>query len=153
MTPIKDLHQVTDEDVDWLRDRSVEAETFLLSHKWCDRIVNGWFDRSWPGLLAVFFFELVPTEGSFADKRVWVIVGDVPPAYIDISQCPNGACAIDGYVGAMREWARHVKEGKSVENDIPVNAPATLKYARMLERRLKFMDREIFPQYKDELES
>ncbi len=34
---------------------------------------------------------------------------------------------------------------------VPVNAPPTLKYAEMLERRLKFIETEILPEFEDEL--
>jgi hypothetical protein len=151
MIPIGDIDEATDEDAYSLKVLADRATRFLSSQKWCHRIVDGWLDRGWPGILAVFFFKLVPAEGSAADDRIWVIIGDLPPAYIDISECPNGASAIDGYIGAMQEWVRNVKKGRPIDDVVPVNAPPTLKYAEMLERRLKFIETEILPEFEDEL--
>ena len=53
------------------------------------------------------------------DEWVWVIVGEVPPAYITIDDAPNPACAVDGYIGAMREWAAAVRSGESTDGLVP----------------------------------
>ncbi len=158
MIKLADLLDSDVEDATELKDMAAEAEGFLLSHKWCQSIRQGYFDRGWSGILAVFYFEIKPATKS-ADDAVWVIVGDLPPAYLDVVTCPNGAAAVDGYVGAMREWVEHVKAGKSVKGLIPVfvrdsllPVPSTLEFAEMLEGRLDFIEEHILAQFEDELE-
>jgi hypothetical protein len=156
MIRIQDLPNSGLEDAAELEEMAREATEFLRSHHWCLSIKEGFLDRGWAGILAVFYYEIAPA-GS-ADSSVWVITGDLPPAYLDIQTCPNGAAAIDGYVGAMQEWVEHVRRGESVDGLIPVRrrnslAPVTpsLEYADMLAKRLDFIDKRILPQFEAEL--
>jgi len=85
------------------------------------------------------------------DEWVWVIVGDVPPAYITAEDAPNPACALDGYIGAMDGWVRAVLTGGSVDGLIPVNVSPSPENAKRLEARLRFLDGEILARYKNDL--
>jgi len=123
-----------------------EALGYLTSHRWCARIEHGWLDRAWEGILGVFYFELVPTEGTEADRDVWVIVGDIPPAYIDSQECRNGAQALRAYAAAMRDWVDHVRLGLPIDDLIPVNVPAEIEFAELLSARITFIELELLPQ-------
>lgn len=79
------------------------------------------------------------------DSWVWVIVGDVPPAYITCEDAKNPYEALDAYMGAMEEWVRAAQTGESVADLIPVNVPATPANAAMLDRRPKLIDEQILP--------
>jgi hypothetical protein len=125
-----------------LRELATEATSFLVKHAWCELVTKGWIDRAWNDHVAIFYFQLKPRAGSRADPDVWVIVGDVPPAYVRTSACENGLKALRVYVEDMREWVEHVHLGLPTDNDVPVNVPAETKYANMLESRLGFIERE-----------
>ncbi|GBC94071.1 hypothetical protein HRbin15_02578 [bacterium HR15] len=159
MIRIEELRTGVIEDADEIREMAQEAEQFLRSHAWCQSVRQGYLDRGWAGVLAVFYFEIEPAPNSLADQAVWVIVGDLPPAYLDIVHCPSGAAALEGYVGAMWEWVEHVKQGKPVEGLIPVyyrgslrRVPPTREMAQLLESRLRFIEEHILPQFRPELE-
>ncbi|MEM4409765.1 MAG: hypothetical protein QXI19_13595 [Candidatus Caldarchaeum sp.] len=148
-TPMTPIEAITDET---LRQMAAEAKSFLLGHRWCQSVRQGYLDRAWPGILAIFYFEIVSAPHSSADDAVWVIVGDLPPAYIDIGSCRDGIAALEGYVGAMWGWVEAVKEGRSVEEEIPVyyrysflEVPPTLEFALMLEQRLCFIEDHLLP--------
>lgn len=66
---------------------------------------------------------------------MWVIVGDLPPAYIVCDNAHTWQEALDAYAVEMMEWVKAVKEGRSIEDVIPVNVPPTVEYADMLESR------------------
>jgi hypothetical protein len=51
----------------------------------------------------------------------------------------------------MSEWVDAVKNGRPVDELIPVNVPPTMEYADMLENRLNYLDTEILIDYKDDL--
>ena len=92
-------------------------------------------------ILVVFLFEIVHARRE-SDDKVWVIVGDLPSAYIMPEDSPNPATALDSYIGAMEQWVAAAKIGGNVEELIPVNVPATRKMAKV-ESRLRFLDKEI----------
>jgi len=81
----------------------------------------------------------------------WVIVGDIPPAYLTCDQCPNPATALDGYIGAMLEWVDAAEKGEPVAELIPVNAPATRENAQRLKTRMSFLEENILSEYENDL--
>lgn len=156
MIPITDLISSEVDDAEAIADLGKQATAFLSAHHWCRAIRRGFFDRGWAGILAVFYFEIEPD--AKADRTVWIIVGNLPPAYIDTESCPNGAAALDGYAGAMQEWVERVRAGKSVDGVIPVYhqnsmepLPATAENAELLDRRVRFIRECILPEFPDEL--
>jgi len=58
---------------------------------------------------------------------------------------PTPLAALRNYVDLMQEWVDAVKNRKRVNIYIPVNAPATLEYASLLQRRLDFIRKEFLP--------
>lgn len=115
-----------------------EAEFFLESHSWCKKVVNQWFSAGWEEMVLVFFFEIIPNSHA-ADNFVWIVVGDIPPCYIDIESAQNSNEVIQVYVEIMEDWINCVNNGESVENCYPVEAPPEKKYADMLSRRIQFI--------------
>lgn len=126
------------------------AAAYLLRHKWCVRIKQGYLSNAWPGILGVFCFEIEPASAD-VDESMWVIVGDLPSAHI-CNDNATGAAALKGYVCEMNRWVRAAYEGRPVDKLIPVNVPPTHEYAAMLESRLQFIRDEILPYYDDDRE-
>ena len=62
---------------------SEKAKKYLESFKWCDKILDGWLAFDFDYILCIFYFNIVPSEGSEADDKIWIIVGDIPSAYLD----------------------------------------------------------------------
>ncbi len=129
-----------------------EAREFLEFYDWCVEIKQSFVGVIYPGIIGVFLFKIHPARLD-VDEWIWIIVGDIPPAYITVDLCPNPATAIDGYIGAMQEWIDAAKAGKSVAELIPVNVPATAKNALLLEARLDFLDKKILTEYQDDLKA
>ncbi|WP_282609453.1 hypothetical protein [Pelagibius sp. Alg239-R121] len=139
------------EDFEFFDDLVNRSREYLEAFRWCDRVVSvrvGIFD---PGVLGVFLLE-IETSRPDVDELIWVIMGDLPPAYIaeqNPGSCPNAACALDGYVRAMMDWVEAVEEGRSVAKLIPVNAPPTKEWAKYLRVRLEFIEQSILTDYKE----
>jgi len=110
------------------------AERFLAGHRWCKRIVAGWLAWALVDKAAVFFFRLEPVRDGI-DTELWVIVGDLPPAYLVCDNAHTWQKALDAYAVEMMDWVQAVRDGRGVEAVIPVNAPSTEEYADMLQRR------------------
>ena len=127
-----------------------EAREFLNFYTWVDKIIGAYVGILYVGIVGVFLFKIKSTRKGIS-SWVWVIVGDLPPAYITIDDCPNPATALDGYIGAMLDWVDAAKEGSLVNNLIPVNIPATEENATRLKTRLDFLDEHILNNHEDDL--
>lgn len=130
-----------------LSDMIDEANRFLLSQRWCEQVHETFLYRFWPGILAIFLIELQPVNDSNADKTVWVVVGDVPPAYLDTENCKNGKEALKGYINEMEYWIHQVESGLSVSDAIPVLRRGSLvpievtnDYCKMLKSRIEYIN-------------
>jgi hypothetical protein len=152
MTPLAELPGADLEDVPELVGLGREAEEFLSGHRWCRSIRRAYFADGWAGILGIFYFEIDPEPP--ADEAVWVIVGDIPPAYLDTETCRDPAEALEGYAAAMWEWVERVQAGEPLdENVIPVyfrdsygRLEPTTEHADMLASRLKFIEEKLVPE-------
>jgi hypothetical protein len=129
-----------------------EATDYLDSFKWCRQIVESYVGIAVPGVVAVFLSRIIPNQPD-VDEWLWLIVGDLPPAYITTEDAPNPATALDAYIGAMEKWVDAARSGKPVDGLIPVNVPPTKEYADMLAKRLRLLDAEILSHYKEDLKA
>lgn len=150
MINIEDIPNHNLDNIDELIALSREALIFINSQQWCKRIIHGKLERGWGYVIAVFFFIIEPAYDNIPN-HIWVIVGDLPPAYIDVETNSNGVYAIDSYVMEMQKWIDSVMNSKSVEELIPVNVPPTKEYARMLQERLDIIREELLANLRDEM--
>ncbi len=150
VVPIESLRGRPSYDVEELLVLYEEASDYLKAFSWCGKIEEGFAGICVPGLVGVFLFRIQPVKDG-VEPWVWVVAGDLPPAYLTTENAPNPACAVDAYIGAMRSWARAVREGRPVTEEIPVSAPATVGYATALEARLTLLDVEVLPRYAADL--
>ncbi len=141
MVLVEDVIKLQPEDFEFI-ELAKEAESFLKGHKWCKEVEKQWLAASWENLLAVFFFKIVPNSVD-ADEHVWVVVGDLPPAYIDIESAGNLTEAIQVYTEIMDDWVQHVKKGESIADCYPINVPPEKEYAEMLATRLNLIREHI----------
>ena len=138
------------EDTAKLRSLLDEARTYLGGFSWCESITDEYFGIGVGGIVAVFLFKIRPATAD-ADEWLWVVVGDLPPAYIVTDEARNPAAALDAYIGEMERWAEAVEKGDAVEDLIPVNVPPTLENAQRLRKRLAFLDREVLRHHVNDL--
>jgi len=81
-------------------------------------------------------------------KFVWVVVGNIPSAYIDIQSAPNAYKAVESYIFIMEDWIEHVKNKKSIAECYPVNVEPTPEYAEMLSTRIQIIKDDLLPEIK-----
>jgi hypothetical protein len=101
-----------------------------------------WVGEYIPGVIAIFLVELHRSEPD-VDPFTWVIVGDLPPAYLNPVYCGSPQAALRGYIEEMSAWVEAVQKGESTDDMIPVNAEPTKENATALTTRLRFLEREI----------
>jgi hypothetical protein len=98
------------------------------------------------GIVAVFLFRIESSQAD-VDEWLWVVFGDLPPAYLVTDSCKTPSQALEGYMEEMSKWVRLAKEGRSSKDVIPVHVPATPENALDLERRIKFLQEFIVPAF------
>ncbi len=141
-----------DPDVESIERLHHEARAFLEYYEWCKRITEEYVGFIYPGIVGVFLFRFIPSREG-VDEWVWVIVGDLPPAYITCEDSPNPATALDGYIGAMQEWVEAAERGTATDHLIPVNVDPTPENAARLKVRLEFLDEKILSGYGEDLKA
>jgi len=144
--------------MDSLRDADIPAMTaaataFLAGQPWCSRVLSTVPVFAIAGVIGAFRCSLIPRQPE-ADVMVWVIVGDVPPAYIVHEPGDSWQDALAGYVSEMERWVDAVRAGQRPGDDvIPVNVPATSENADLLASRLGFIRTNLVEVDPDSVES
>jgi hypothetical protein len=144
MLPVDSIEGDSDADTKLLREMATEAREFLSDHDWCGSVTEQYLAYGVGGVVSVFLFHITSRIDD-VDPWLWVIVGDIPSAYVVVEDNPTAADALDGYCSEMTAWVEAVEAGESVEDLIPVNAPPTIEDARALFGRIQFLRSEIIP--------
>jgi len=142
--PISDMHGDDDDETRRLRVMELKARDFITNTDWCNGIRDFYFGDGIGDVVAIFFARIIPARLS-VDEYVWIVVGDIPPAYLVSDDCPTPKAALEGYIWEMRKWVALAKQGKSSRDVIPVNAPATPQWAETLNSRLDALEQKLIP--------
>ena len=135
VVPVAEMTGQSDEETIGLKQMFEEAKTFLSSFHWCLQIEQSYFGFGYAGIVAVFLFRISPIRPDI-DEWLWVVIGDIPSAYLVTEGNPTPDVAVDAYIYEMARWVDAAKEGRSVEDLIPVNVLPTQENAEALEGRL-----------------
>ena len=133
-----------DHETALLESMAQQAQAFLAEFGWCKEITDFYFGNGIGGVFAVFFARIQLTRPEI-DEYLWVIVGDIPPAYLVIDVCRTPAEAMSAYIEEMRRWVAAAKAGRMSGDIIPVDVPATPETVQLLETRLDVLERDILP--------
>lgn len=145
---LKPINAIENKEV---RGLATQAENFLLSHHWCQKIAGGYLAFAVAGVIGVFLFDIVPSRPD-VDNTLWVVTGDLPPAYLVTDDAESWQEALEGYVYEMRRWVNAVRNHEGLDDIIPVSAEPTLEHAVMLESRLDFIQKNLIDVPSDSIE-
>ena len=138
VTPVHSMMGDDEQDTLLLRAMSQNAEDYLRSFSWCEDVLSAFFGGGVGGVFAVFLFKIRsarPEVGSW----IWVVVGDIPSAYLPIEDATSPAEVFKTYLWGMTKWVEFARQGRSGNPDDgvpPINIPATPEWAETLEKRL-----------------
>lgn len=135
-----------------VRELANEAVRFLKSHSWCGPVRSCELGFAVAGVVGVFKITFEPARRN-VDAVLWVITGDLPPAYLVTDAAPDWQSAMAAYVREMKKWVAAVRDGTSTADVIPVNVAPTSEHAEMLESRLDFIQREFIEVPAENIES
>jgi hypothetical protein len=147
--PLESYEAEDDEDRALFLADVAGARELLLSHNWCEAVHHVHFGIAVPGVVFVGLADIEPLGD--ADPQLWVLVGDIPPAYLVTDDLPNPALALQAYLDHMEAWIDAVEAGENTAALMPVNAPPTSVTALALRTRVAFLRRELLSAYRDDL--
>ncbi len=136
MTPITEIRNPG------VRKLAREAVEFLESQVWCRGVISGELGFAVAGVIGVFKLRHQPSRPG-VDEVLWVIVGDLPSAYLVLDNAPDWQGALACYVREMRAWVAAVQAEQPLTGIIPVGVEPTAEHAQMLATRLDFIEREL----------
>ena len=144
VVPIADMAGDSPEDTALLEAACTEGQEFLLTYPWCHGFGEVYFGAGVGGVVAIFLMSIYPVPTGM-DEWVWVVVGDVPPAYLMLHQCCTPIDALRGYIALMQEWVDLARDGIQSCEVVPVNMPSTPENAIRLQDRLDLLTNTIVP--------
>ncbi len=133
-----------EEETTMLRKMLVEARDYIRSYHWCPPISDEYLGFGVGEVFAVFLFRFATLISETGDC-LWVVVGDLPSAYLVIDNAPNPRSAAEVYCRIMQHWVNAVLNNTSLDDVFPVQADATAEMAQMLDSRLQFLREKIIP--------
>jgi len=119
-----------------------EAASFLTSFRWCCSVKDSFLAFDIGYILGVFLFHIEPRLIG-VDDTLWVVVGDLPPAFLVCDNAPDWFNAFRCYVREMQRWVDAVRSGNDFGDIIPVNVSPTIEHADMLASRLGWIQEHV----------
>jgi hypothetical protein len=148
VVPLDQMPSDDDEDARFLQVMAEGAQNYIRCFPWCKGVREVYFGDGYGGIVAVFLLRIEPSRADI-DEWLWVVFGDVPPAYLVTDLCQSPSQALAWYVEEISKWVRLAKEGRSSADVIPVYVPATPENAAELENRLKVLRDVIIPAFQE----
>ncbi|HYJ41001.1 MAG TPA: hypothetical protein VEW08_09435 [Steroidobacteraceae bacterium] len=136
------------EDTELLREMAAEARDYIEDFEWAPRITSIHLAFGIGGVVAAFLFQFDEVIED-SDDALWVIVGDLPSAYVIVEPEDDGMSALSRYCEMMEDWTINVLEGNSLDDSFPVDVEATAEHAEMLNQRIAFLRTEIIESPED----
>ena len=112
----------------------ITSTDYLKSQKWCERIINGWIFVNLGYLLNIYVFEIENNQES-DDNFVWIIAGDFPPIYVDMSS-PDTKDALETYIFLAEDWIEAFENHTNLENVYPFEKYVNLDNLELFKKKV-----------------
>ncbi len=142
---VPDVSGEDEEDTALLRELAKTAQNYIRSFSWRPPIKNMFLAFGVGGVVAVFLVEF-PVKIHGTDGMLWVVVGDLPSAYLVVEPDDHPADALERYCELMEQWVVAVRTSGDLRKVFPVSAEPTAEHARMLSTRVEMIRTTIIPQ-------
>lgn len=149
MQPIPDFSERlikgdSEEDAMALKSMAQAARIYVESFDWACPIKDIHLTFGIGEVIAVFIVKFTSPLAS-GDTSIWVIIGDIPSAYMVADDIQTPQMAMEVYCDLMEDWANAVLDGSSLADIFPVRAEHCKENARSLLTRVGFLRKEVIP--------
>lgn len=138
MTNDRKIVGCDEEETRLLNAMADEARQYILGFRWAPRKFECDFVWGVGGVFAIFLFKFEQLIAG-TDDKLWVVVGDVPSAYMVVEPDDSPREAVESYCQMMEEWCDAVMAKSGLSEVYPVEAAPTLANADLLRRRINFI--------------
>lgn len=145
--PLNQMWGDDEEDLRLLGVMASDAQTYLQNFSWCKSIREVYFGDGYGGIVAVFLFRIEPIRADI-DEWLWVVYGDLPPAYLVTDSCKQPSQALESYVEEMMKWVDLAMTGQTSKAVIQVDREPTPENAELLVTKLKFIQENMIPTFR-----
>ena len=126
-----------------------KAKDYISSFEWAPPVTEAHMGIGVGGVLAVFLLKFAEGIGVEGDEHLWVVVGDLPSAYLVTDDAVVPVRALEIYCELMSDWAEAVKSESSLDDVFPVEVPVDSEHAEMLLDRIRFIRERIIPEFSE----
>lgn len=120
-----------------------ESRKYLASHReWCGEIYEGWLFTNIGYVICIFLYKIDNLQ-SPEDNLVWVVVGDLPPMYLDTYNVISTTEVVQNYIALVKEWVENAESGKSLQDCYPLHADNSKDSISMINKRLSMLSNNI----------
>jgi hypothetical protein len=154
LVPSSQIKGDDEQDTTLLRKMSEAASQYISTFPWCAAVHNSYFGGGVGGIFAVFFFHIRPSRPE-VDPWIWIVVGDIPPAYIPLSDSESPADVFRSYMRGMTRWVEMARNGgvSAAKKGVPpVDLPATPEWAEKINQKLYGLTLAVKPFFEGDAE-
>jgi hypothetical protein len=150
LVPAAQMYGEDEAETTELREMLTRARSYLLSHRWCESVTEEHLGFGVGGIVAVFLVRARLRTGG--EELLWVVDGDLPPAYLVTDRAKDAATALEVYADLMQDWVNAVRQGKDLREVFPVEAPPDEEHAALLETRIRLLRSDMVPAARERAE-
>jgi hypothetical protein len=145
LAPAADVVGDDDAETDAIHDLVDQAVAYLGLQSWCRSVDAVHIGLVVGGIVLVAYVAITAAvDDPEIPPAVWVVVGDLPPAYIHPDYAADAREVLRAYRAEMGEWVRRVRDDESIDDSvIPVDVDPTSEAADALAARLDLIKRDI----------
>jgi hypothetical protein len=121
-----------------------EAADYIQSFYWCKEIKNSSLYTNLGKVLCIFLFDII-NSSSDDDNLLWLVVGDLPPMYLDTYGAKNTTEVLENYARLAEDWISQIKTGGGIDGYYPFKAAPTLEMAELLEKKVNQIKHNLIP--------
>jgi hypothetical protein len=125
-----------------------EATEYMLAHKWCKQIRNGWLYTNIGYPLCIFLFEIENLQ-SPEDELLWVMAGDFPLIYLDTYNVKSTREVVRVYVKLAEQWLKAEEAGKSLTDYYPFKVPDGKEFVELFRNKVELLKKVMVEQIDD----
>jgi len=133
-----------------LHEMADKAVSYISAFGWCEAVHEKYFGDGFGGIVALFLFRLSIRKVR-EPEWVWVIVGDIPSAYLEAEGFPTAHAALKKYLEGVEDWIDTPADLRDTRDDLPpLYVPQGPEYIEMMRTRISTLRESFLPHIKAE---